>query len=331
MKAIRVHEFGEPEVMRLEEVDDPHPSATQVVVRVRAAGVNPVDAYIRSGSYARKPQLPYTPGSDAAGEIESVGADVKQLKAGDRVYVRWSLSGTYAELALCEASHVHPLPESVSFAQGAGVGVPYATAYRALFQRAEARAGETVLVHGASGGVGTAAVQLARAAGMTVFGTGGTDEGRKLVAREGAHHVLDHRAADYLDELMTLTGGRGVDVILEMLANVNLDRDLGVLAQFGRVVVIGSRGRVEIDPRQMIGRDANVHGISLFNATQAELSSIHAALVAGLEAGTLRPIVGKELPLAEAARAHSEIMEAGAYGKIVLVPRSQTITQRYVP
>jgi NADPH2:quinone reductase len=320
MKAIRVHEFGEPEVMRLEEISDTQPAATQVLVRVRAAGVNPVDAYMRSGTYPRKPTLPYTPGSDAGGTIEAVGSEVKRFKVGERVYVRWSLSGTYAELALCEEAHAHALPEAVSFAQGAAVGVPYATAYRALFQRAGARPGETVLVHGASGGVGTAAVQLARAAGMTVIGTGGTEEGRKLVAQEGAQHVLDHRSANYLDELMTLTGGRGADVILEMLANVNLDRDLGVLAPFGRVVVVGSRGRVEIDPRQMMGRDANVHGMSLFNATPAELSSIHAALVAGLDAGTLRPVVGKELPLAEAARAHREIMEAGAYGKIVLVP-----------
>lgn len=320
MKAIRVHEFGEPEVMRLEEIPEPQPAATQVLVRVRAAGVNPVDAYVRSGTYARKPSLPYTPGSDAGGTVEAVGAEVKRFKVGDRVYVRWSLSGTYAELALSEEAHAHALPERVSFAQGAGVGVPYGTAYRALFQRARAQPGESVLVHGASGGVGTAAVQLARAAGMTVYGTGGTEEGRKLVAQEGAQHVLDHRSANYLDELMTLTNGRGVDVILEMLANVNLNRDLGVLAQFGRVVVVGSRGSVEIDPRQMMGRDADIRAMSLFNATPAELSSIHAALVAGLDAGTLRPIVGKEIPLAEAARAHREIMEAGAYGKIVLVP-----------
>ena len=118
MKAIRVHEFGEPGVMRLEETDDPRPSATQVVVRVLAAGVNPVDAYIRSGSYARKPELPYTPGSDAAGTVESVGADVRRFKVGDRVYVRWSLSGTYAELALCEEAHVHALPEGVTSGQG---------------------------------------------------------------------------------------------------------------------------------------------------------------------------------------------------------------------
>jgi len=198
--------------------------------------------------------------------------------------------------------------------------VPYATAYRALFQRARARAGEWVLVHGASGGVGVAAVQLARAAGLHVIGTGGTDEGRRLAREEGAHHVLDHRAPDYLEQAVALTGGRGVDVILEMLANVNLDRDLGVLARRGRVVVIGNRGSIEINPRAAMTRDADILGMSLLNAPPEELSGIHAALVAGLEAGTLRPVVGRELPLAEAARAHAAVLEPGAYGKIVLVP-----------
>jgi NADPH:quinone reductase len=320
MKAIRVHEFGEPEVMGLEDVSDPQPAAGQLVVRVRAAGVNPVETYVRSGAYARTPQLPYTPGSDAGGVVESVGAQVKRFKTGDRVYVAGSVTGTYAELSLCEEAQAHPLPDKISFAQGAALGVPCVTAHRALFGRAHAIPGESVLVHGASGGVGTAAVQLARAAGMIVFGTGGTPEGRELVAREGAHHVLDHRAPGYLDELTRLTGGRGVDVILEMLANVNLDRDLGVLARFGRVVVVGSRGRVEIDPRQAMGRDASIHGMTAFNISPAEHVSIHAALVACLEAGTLKPVVGKELPLAEAARAHREVLEPGAYGKIVLIP-----------
>jgi NADPH2:quinone reductase len=320
MKAITVHEFGGPEVLRLDEVPDPRPGATQVLVRVRAAGVNPVDVYIRSGAYARRPDLPYTPGSDAAGTVESVGEGVGRFRAGDRVYLDSSVSGTYAELALCETANVHPLPEKINYAQGAALGVPYVTAHRALFGRAQARPGETVLVHGATGGVGVAAVQLARAAGLIVIGTGGTDEGRQLVAREGAHHVLDHRAENYLNELTTLTEGRGIDVIVEMLANVNLDRDLGALARFGRVVVIGSRGRVEIDPRQAMGRDAAVLGMTAFNISTEERASIHAALIAGLEAGTLRPVVRAELPLAEAARAHEDVMQSGAFGKIVLVP-----------
>ncbi len=320
MKAIRVHEFGGPEVMRLEDVPDFRPGAGQIVVRVEAAGVNPVDTYIRSGMYARKPALPYTPGMDAAGIVEAIGPGVTRVAVGDRVYVAGTLSGTYAEQALCSETQVHPLVNKVSFAQGAAVGVPYATAYRALFQLARAMPGETVLVHGASGGVGIAAVQLARAAGMRVIGTAGTEKGRALVAHEGAHEVLDHRAADYLEHLRTLTSGRGVEIVLEMLANANLGKDLQILAMGGRVVVVGSRGTVEINPRDAMSRDASILAMSLLNVSERELASIHAALVAGLDSGALRPVVGQELPLADAPRAHQKVMELGAYGKIVLIP-----------
>jgi NADPH2:quinone reductase len=320
MKAIRVYEFGGPEVMKPEEVPDPRPGAGEVLVRIHAAGVNPVDTYIRTGTYTRKPALPYTPGSDGAGVVQSTGEGVTKFRKGDRVYVAGSLSGTYAELALCSQSQVHPLAKAASFAQGAAIGVPYATAYRGLFHKARARAGETVLVHGASGGVGTAALQLGRAAGMMMIGTAGTAKGRELVLQEGAHHVLDHSGGEYLASIMELTGGRGVDVILEMLANKNLGKDLAVLARDGRVVVIGSRGPVEINPRDTMGRDATIIGMTLFNVSDADMASIHAGLVAGLENGTLRPVVGREMPLAEAGRAHQAVMEPGAHGKIVLVP-----------
>ena len=320
MKAIRVHEFGPPEVMRLEEVPDPAPGPGQVLVRIRAAGVNPVETYIRSGAYARRPALPYTPGNDAAGIVEAVGDGVRGVTAGDRVYTSETVTGAYAELALCDAARVHPLPGSVSYAQGAAVGVPYATAWRALFQRTRAVPGETVLVHGASGGVGIAAVQIARAAGLRVFGTAGTDEGIVLVLRERAHAVFDHRSAGYMEEAVRETGGRGFDVILEMLANVNLGRDLKALAMGGRVVVIGSRGTVEIDPRDTMARDASVVGMSLFNMTDADRAVVHAALVAGLENGTLRPVIGRELPLSAAPESHVAVMSPGARGKIVLLP-----------
>jgi len=318
MKAIRVHEFGGPEVLRLEEVPAPQPGPGEVLVRIHAAGVNPVETYIRAGTYARLPELPYTPGNDGGGVVEHVGSDVTEFKPGDRVYTAGSLSGTYAEFALCKNEQVHPLPENVSFAQGAAMGTPYATAYRGLLQRADAKPGETVLVHGASGGVGTAAVQLARADGLRGFGTAGSDEGLKLAREQGAHEVFDHRAPEHFEQVMKATGGRGVDVIVEMLANVNLGKDLTILAKGGRVVIIGSRGRVEIDPRDTMQRDADVRGMILPNTPPAELASIHAALVAGLENGTLRPVIGKEFPLAEAAQAHQSVMESGALGKIVL-------------
>jgi NADPH2:quinone reductase len=318
VKAIRVKEFGGPEVLRLEEMPTPQPGSDQVLIRMHAIGVNPVETYIRAGTYARLPALPYTPGNDGAGVVEQAGPDAAKFKTGDRVYTAGSLSGTYAEFALCKPEQLHRLPENVSFAQGAAMGTPYATAYRGLFQRADAKPGETVLVHGASGGVGTAAVQLARARGLRVFGTAGSDEGRKLAREQGAHEVFDHRAPDHFEQIMNATGGRGVDVILELLANVNLGRDLTILAKGGRVAIIGSRGRVEIDPRDTMQRDLDLRGMVLPNTPPAEMASIHAALVAGLENGMLRPVIRKEFPLAEAAQAHRAVMEQGALGKIVL-------------
>lgn len=320
MKAIVVHQFGGPEMLKLEEVPTPKPAAGQVLVRIHAAGVNPYDTYMRTGTYAQKPPLPYTPGSDAAGVIEAIGDGVKKVKPGDRVYTARTITGAYAQYALTLEEQVHPLPAKINFNQGAGVWVPYGTAYFALIHSAKAHASETVLVHGASGGVGTAAVQIARAMGLTVFGTAGTQKGLDLVKREGAHQVFDHSKAGYQDEIMKATAGRGVDIILEMLANVNLAHDLKLLAIRGRVIVIGNRGEVTINARELMGRRASIRAFTLWGITPTEEAEIHAGLIAGLENGTLRPVVGKELPLAEAARAHKEILEPGAAGKMVLLP-----------
>jgi NADPH:quinone reductase len=321
VKAIVVREFGDPRVLRLEDVPDPKPGPRQVLVRVRAIGVNPVETYIRKGVYARKPSLPFTPGSDAAGTIAGVGAEVKGLAPGNRVYVTGTTAGgqgTYAEFVVCDPQQVYPLPDRVTFEQGAAVPIPYGTAYRALFHRALARPGERILVHGGSGGVGTAALQLARAAGMVVMATAGTPRGLDLVTAQGAEHAFDHHDAGYLDQILAVTGGRGVDVILEMLANANLNKDLGLLAPHGRVVVVGNRGTVEIDPRQAMARDADIRGMTLFNTTPADMAEIHAALGAGLREGTLNPVVGREFPLAEAHVAHEAVLAPGAHGKIVL-------------
>jgi len=318
MKAIRVHKFGGPEVLQLEEIPEPKAGPGQVLVEIKAAGVNPVDTYVRSGSYPLLPSLPYVPGGDAAGVVRGVGDGVTRFKLGDRVWV--ARAGGYAAMAACDAAMVQPLPASVSFGQGAAVGVPYATAYRGLHHKAQARPGETLLVHGASGGVGIAAVQMGVAHGMTVIGTGGTERGRKLVAEHGAQHVLDHTTPEYTKRLMDLTEGRGADVILEMLANVNLQKDLDVVARFGRIVIIGNRGTIEINPRGTMSKDATISGLALWNASPPEVASIMAALSAGLANATLRPVVGRELPLAQAAAAHQAVLEPGAYGKIVLVP-----------
>lgn len=319
MKAILVHRLGGPEVMWIEEMPDPVPGEGEVLVTVHAAGVNPVDCYLRSGLYTQK-EVPFVPGIDGAGVIEAVGPGVKHRKVGERVYVAWSLTGTYAEKVLCREFQTHPLPDKSSFAQGAAIGVPYGAAFRALFQKARAVAGETLLVHGGSGAVGIAAIQLARAAGLRVFATAGSDKGREHVLQVGAHEALNHHDVDHLERIGEFTCGQGVDVVLEMLANVNLGKDLGVLAIGGRVVVVGSRGRVEIDPRDLMSREGVIFGVTLFNADERELSSMHASFAAGLENGTLAPVVSREYPLAEAPRAHHEIMETSSFGKIVLVP-----------
>ena len=319
MKAIRVHEFGPPSVMKIEDVADPQAGSKQLVIAVRAAGINPVDTYIRAGTYAKKPALPYTPGFDAAGVVESVGPDVRRFKVGDRVYVNGSLTGAYAEKALCAEETVFPLPARLTFAQGAGVWVPYATAYYALFDAAGARPADAVLIHGASGGVGSAAVQFARAAGMKVIGTAGTDKGLEMVAGLGATAV-NHRDNGYVDRILEATEGRGPDVILEMLANVNLAKDLGMVARRGRIVVIGNRGTIEINPRDAMAKAASIIGMLLMNLNPEDTRRVGAAITAGLESGTLNPIVGREIPLGEAPRAHEAVLAPGSLGKIVLIP-----------
>jgi len=321
MKAILVRQFGGPEVLKLEEIATPKPAAGQVLVKIYAAGVNPADTYARSGNYAILPSLPYTPGTDGAGVVDSVGEGVGKVKPGDRVYIAKSLFGTYAEFALALESQVYPLPDRISFAQGAGVFIPYGTAYHAIHHQAKAHGGETVLVHGASGGVGIASVQITRTMGLTVLGTAGTAKGLELIQREGAHQAFDHSKPGYKDAIMKATSGAGVDIILEMLANVNLGADLKLLAQKGRVVVIGSRGDVTITPRDLMSRRGAMYAFTLWAISEAEAKEVHAGINAGLENGTLRPVVGTEIPLKDAAQAHIEVMKpSGAFGKIVLIP-----------
>lgn len=320
MKAIVIHEFGEPEVLKLQEIDKPKPGPGQLLVNIHAAGVNPADTYTRSGNYAVKPKLPFTPGTDGAGVIDSIGEGVTKFKPGDRVYVARSISGTYAEYALTLETQVYSLPEHVSFSQGAGVWVPCGTAFHALHHHAHAHPGESILIHGASGGVGIAAVQLVKALGLTILGTAGTDKGRELVKKEGAHFVFNHSQQGYQDEILKATNGQGVNIILEMLANVNLAADLKLIATNGRIIVIGSRGDITITPRELMSRRGSIHAFTLWAITENEAKEVHAGLIASLENKTLRPVIRKEIPLSEAALAQKQVMEPGAYGKIVLIP-----------
>lgn len=320
MKAIIVREFGPPEVMKIEDLETPEPAAAEVLVRIYAAGVNPVDTYLRTGIHAHALKLPYTPGKDGAGIVESVGPEVSKFKPGDRVYTAGSISGTYAEYSLCDESQLGVLPDNVGFEEGACIWTPYATAYRALYQKAGARPGETVLVHGASGGVGIAVIQWACREGLRMIGTAGSEEGRTLAAKMGADAVFDHTEMDHYQRILDFTAGRGADVIIEMLANANLERDFEALAMFGRIVIVGSRGSLEFTPRLAMTKDAAIFGMSLFNAPAEDLAEIHGALADAMAKGALRPIIRKRLPLAEAPNAHHDVIESRAFGKIVLIP-----------
>ncbi|MDX2017716.1 MAG: NADPH:quinone reductase [Planctomycetota bacterium] len=335
MLAIRVHSFGGPEVLRLDTVPAlPAPGPTQVLVRLSAAGVNPVDTYIRAGNYGPR-EFPFTPGMDGAGVVEALGAEVAarrpDLAPGARVWVCRSVTGTYAQFALCEMHQVRPLPARLSFEQGAGVGVASLTAWSALFQRGRARAGETVLVRGASGGVGQAAVTLAKAAGLRVVATAGTPEGRALVEQLGADVVVDHRAPDCEQRLLDAAAKldsraprpanipAGPDVVIEVLANVNLAKDLALVGFRGRIVVVGNRGEITLNPRAAMARDASVLGMSLMNLQPAEWEEACAAVGAALASGVLTPRVAQVFDLADAPRAHERVMDpAGALGKLVL-------------
>lgn len=324
MKAIVAHEFGGPEKLGLEEIADPAPGPGEALIRVGAAGVNPSDVYMLGGAYAIKPPLPYTPGYDFAGTVEAVGEGVSSLAPGDRVVTGGvfglGATGGFAELALRPAADCVKLPDAVSFAAAAAFGVPYATAHYGLFAKAGAKAGETVFIHGASGAVGTAAVQLAKRAGLKVIGSAGTAEGLGLIRAEGADLAVDHGAEGYLDEVRAATGGDGPPIILEMLADRNLAADMDLAAKYGRIIVIGCRGEVTIAPRVGMMKDLDIRSLALFNASRAESEAIMADLVSAAADGAISPVIRSETPLAEAAEAMRLVMAPGAKGKIVLVP-----------
>ncbi|MGW9102966.1 NADPH:quinone reductase [Priestia megaterium] len=323
MKAIQMSSFGEPEVLKLVEVEEPVPTENEIRVRLYYAGVNPVETYIRAGDYAFfNPDLPYIPGFDGAGVVDAVGPGVTRLKTGDRVFVASSLAkrktGTYAEKVVCDVTAVHKLPGSISFEQGAALGIPVTAAYRALFHRGRLKPGETVLIHGASGGVGTLALQLAKYAGAQAIGTAGTEESMELVRKFGADAVLNHNQTGYLNEIPSITNSAGVDVVIEMLANVNLEEDLKLLNKFGRVVVVGNRGSLDFNPRLTMAKEADIFGMAVWNAPLDEYNESLVAVEAVLNNGGLQPLVGTKLPLEKAAKAHSQILSSKAKGKMIL-------------
>ncbi|MGB2064506.1 Phthiocerol synthesis polyketide synthase type I PpsC [Marinomonas gallaica] len=317
MKAMQVNDYGPASDLTLVDADKPSINADQILVQVGASGVNPVDTYIRSGTNNYTASFPHTPGNDGAGTIVEVGSNVSNFSLGQRVYFSRNLTGSAAEYAVCVPTHTFPLADALSFAEGACLGVPYTTAHRALFGRAHAQAGEKVLVHGATGAVGLATVQLALAAGMNVVASAGTVEGANLLRAQGVQTVIMHNQTDYLAAYQSLQ--TGFDVIIEMLANHNLDQDLKALAFGGRVAVIGNRGTVDINPRDLMARDAAVMGVALANVKPAELCRIAQAMLPQFEKGVLKPVVRKEYALSELSQAHEDVLKSGAQGNLVIV------------
>jgi len=316
MKAMQLNAYGPASDLSLADAMKPSVSADQLLVQVGAAGVNPVDTYIRSGTNNYTASFPHTPGSDGAGTIVEIGSDVTGFTIGQRVYFSRNITGSSAEFTVCPATHVFPLSDSLSFEEGACVGIPYTTAHRALFGRAHAKAGDKVLVHGATGAVGIATVQLALAAGMTVVASAGTEAGAALLREQGVDDVIMHNESDHLAPYQSLENG--FDVIIEMLANHNLDQDLKALGFGGCVAVVGNRGTIEINPRDLMARDTSVVGVALANIKLDELGLIAKSLRPLFDKGLLKPVVRKSYSLTELPQAHEDVLKSGALGNLVI-------------
>jgi NADPH:quinone reductase len=319
MKAIQVKEFGSSSVLQIAELADPQPSPEQVLIQVHAAGVSPLDTYVREQSHgAPTPKLPYIPGFEAVGEIAAIGDRVTKFKVSDRVYAN-PFMGAYSELLVQDENAVYSLPDNISYEQGTAVVNSYATAYYALFNLAKAKAGETVFIHGASGAVGLAAVQIARAAGMKVVGSAGSSQGLEMVEKEGADLAVNHRESGYLQKAMEFAEGKGFDVILEMNATQKLADDVNLIGIFGRIIIIGGTdGPVNLDPTPLLWKGASEIGLYIGLASQTEMQQIHAVIYQDLEKGELRPQVGPIFSLAQASKAHDAVHQSSSSGKIVL-------------
>lgn len=320
MKASRFHKCGAPEVLQLEsQVPVPKIGETQVLIRVFTIGVNPYDTYQRSGSYAR--ELPGILGSDCSGIIAQTGSMVKRFNLGERVFTTKTVSGSYAEYSVADETYTFPLHDKLTFSQGAALGVPYFTAYKSLVMKACCRPGETVLVHGASGGVGIACCQIAQGLGLHVIGTAGTDYGISKVLENGAEVAFNHRENDYIEKIKEHVGDKGVEIICEMNAAKNWNNDLSLLSKSGILIVIGSpHNSVSFYPDELIGQEKRVEGIAIFSSTEDEYAKMAEALHSGVDAGWVKPIIRDEFPLEQAAAAHHEVIEhkEPSGGKIIL-------------
>lgn len=324
MKAVRIHEFGGPEVLVYEDIRKPDPEPSQILVKVAAASVNPVDVAVREDRFPTPKRPPKTLGSDGAGTVEAIGAEITTVRPGDRVSFSGlgvGSEGSYAEYALIAEAQAVPLPGSLSFVDAAALGMAFPAAYYGLVTRGALKQGETVLVQGAAGGVGSASVQLAKALGARVLATASGPGAAELVLSLGAEAVIDFKSEDVAARVLELTDGKGVDLVHELVLSVNLPLDVKLVATGGRIVGTGQGPSPEatVPIGEALGKDVSVLFMNLNNAKRAGVAAISAEIAELAAAGKVKPVIGMELPLAEARRAH-ELLEGDHLGKIVLLP-----------
>uniref|UniRef100_A0A0N4ZFJ9 PKS_ER domain-containing protein n=1 Tax=Parastrongyloides trichosuri TaxID=131310 RepID=A0A0N4ZFJ9_PARTI len=319
MRAAVVHAFGSSKnISILSDYAKPIIMDHECLINVKFAGVNPVDTYIREGNYAVLPELPYVPGREGSGIVVQIGPKYSgKLSVGDRVWFSSPRTGSCAEY--CAAKHVFPLPNTASLEEGAVLGIAYTSAFRALFMKANITEMDTLLIHGASGGVGNAAIQLAKSVGVKVIGTAGSPEGMKLIKNHGCDEVYNHRAPKYIEELKQ-NYPNGFSVILEVLANINLNNDLELIGKRGRIVIIGNRGLTTIDARRLMAKESTITGVGLAHTTPYEFPVIGSSISALLEQKKINPTIQKIGTLDKLAEIHDEIMNPNITrtGKIII-------------
>ncbi|MBS1792827.1 MAG: quinone oxidoreductase [Acidobacteria bacterium] len=315
MKAIRVHELGEADVMTLEEIDKPVPNADEVLIKVAAAGINYADTMMRSGNYLTKPPLPFTLGYEAAGTIEAVGEAVAGLAVGQRVLAT-VLSGGYAEFATAKANQTIPIPDELGFGEATALLVQGLTALGLLN---ETEPGQTILVHAAAGGVGTLLVQLAKYKGLKVIGTASSQQKLELIAGLGADFAIDYTEHDWTDEVLEATEGRGVDWVIEMVGGPIVAQNLKVLAKYGTMWVYGSASGqdFQVSVLGLMAKNHTIRGYWLMNESVSNRIKFTKELMEHIRAGRLK-IQVTEFPLAEARAAHQAIEGRKTTGKVVL-------------
>lgn len=319
MKAVRYHEHGGPEVLRIDDIDRPDPEPDELLVEIRAASVNPVDTTLREGLFGSL-SLPAIPGGDAAGEVAAVGEDVESFAGGDQVFlggvgqVERGTAAEYVAIPTIKAAH---LPESVSFEEGAAIPNVGATAWTALFDIAELGPTDRCLIHGGAGGVGHAAVQLATAAGADAFATAGSAAARDRVSELGATATFDYGSETLAVDVRAATDDEGVDAVLDHMLDAHLDVDLAVAAQGGRIVTItGDVPAVGGGPLR--NKELTLRGMSMGN--RPERRPILRRLATLMDRGELAPVMAETYPLDRIDDAHRDVLDGGYVGKLVLTP-----------